>query len=55
MTAVRASDAGKSVVEDTAVKIAVNKLSHIGSKKSVLPLKPILIGLLECLEIFPVK
>ena len=50
MAAVRASDAGKSVVEDTALQIPINNLSHIGSKKPILPLKPILIDLLECLE-----
>jgi len=50
VTAVLTSDPGKSVMEDTTVQIMVNNLSHIGSKKPVRPLKPILIDLLECLE-----
>jgi hypothetical protein len=47
MTAVFASYAGKTIVQDSAIQITVNHLPNIRTIKSILPLKPVLIDLLE--------
>jgi hypothetical protein len=50
MTTLFASDAGKPVVEVTAVEIPVNHLPDIGTEKPILFFKPLFIHLSECLE-----
>ncbi len=39
-----------AIVQDTAIKIAVNDLSHIGPKKAILLSKTLIIDLLKCLK-----
>jgi hypothetical protein len=48
--AVLAFDAGEAVVEDTAIKIAVNHLLHIRTEEAVLGGEALVVGLLESLE-----
>ena len=55
MAAVSTFHTSKPIVQDTAIKIPVNNLSHITPEKAILPFKALFIGLLKSLEIYPVK
>ena len=50
MVAILAFNTSKAIVKDTAIKIAVNDLSHIGSEKAILLGKTLIIDLLKRLE-----
>jgi len=47
IVALFASDPGKSIAQDTAVKVAVDDPHHIGPKKAIALIEPLLINLLE--------
>ena len=40
----------KAIVQDTAIKIAIDHLSHIRSEKAILPFKALFIDLLKCFK-----
>jgi len=50
VAALLASDAGKSIMEVTAVEIPVNDLLDIRTEKAIPFFKPLLVDLSECLE-----
>ena len=50
-----ASDTCKAIMEDAAIKEAINDLSHIRPEKTILSFKAIIIDLFKCFEIYPVK
>jgi hypothetical protein len=43
-------DPCKAIVQDAAIKIAINNLFHIGPKKAILLGKALIIDLLQCLK-----
>ena len=49
MTAFSTSNSCKSVMQDTAIKITIDNLSHIRPEKAILSFKALLIALLESL------
>jgi hypothetical protein len=49
MTAFSTSNSCKSVMQDTAIKITIDDLSHIRPEKAILSLKALLIDLFESL------
>jgi len=49
MTAFSTSNSCKSVMQDTAIKITIDNLSHIRPEKAILSFKALLIDLLESL------
>ena len=51
VTAVPALDAGKTIVEDATIKIAVDHLFHISTEESVLGGKALVIDLLKFLKV----
>ena len=51
MATVPAPNTGKAVMEDAAIKIAINDLSHIGPKKAILLGKALIIDLLQRLKV----
>jgi hypothetical protein len=50
MTAVFAPNTGKAIVQNPTVQVTVNYLLDIRTVKAILPLKPVLINLLERLK-----
>ena len=50
MTAIAASDPGKAVMQDAAIDVAVDDLSHIGPEKAIFFSKTLIIDLLKRLE-----
>jgi hypothetical protein len=50
MAAVLASDPGKAVMQNSTIQVTVNHLLYIGTEEPVLPLKLLLINLLELLK-----
>ncbi|MBA7665478.1 hypothetical protein ES703_73548 [subsurface metagenome] len=55
MSTVLTSYSCKSVMQDTAIKITIDNLSHIRPEKAILSFKALLICLLKSLKIYPVK
>jgi hypothetical protein len=51
MSTVLTSYSCKSVMQDTAIKITIDNLSHIRPEKAILSFKALLIELFKCLEI----
>ena len=51
MPTVPTSDAGKAIMQDTTIEIAINNLFHIGPKKAILFGKMIVINLLKSVKI----
>jgi len=47
MVTVLTFDTGKAVVQDAAIKIAVNDLPHVGPKKAILFGKAIIVNLFQ--------
>ena len=50
MAAFAASDPGKAVMQDAAIEVAVDDLSHIGPEKAIFFSKTLIIDLLKRLE-----
>ncbi len=50
MAAIATPDTCKAIVQDAAIKIAINNLFHIGPKKAILLGKALIIDLLQCLK-----
>jgi len=50
MTTFPTSDPGKAIVQDAAIEIAVNDLSHIRAKEAILIGKALIIDLLQRFE-----
>jgi hypothetical protein len=48
--AVSTFDTSKAIVQDTAIKIAIDHLSHIRSEKAILPFKALFIDLFKSLK-----
>ena len=55
MATVLTSYSCKSVMQDTAIKITIDNLSHIRPEKAILSFKALLIGLLKSGKIHPDK
>jgi len=52
MATIFTSDTGKSIMEITAIKVAINNLSHIGTEESILSFKVLFIDLFKCIFLF---
>ena len=50
MAAIATPDTCKAIVQDAAIKIAIDDLSDIGPKKAILLGKALIIGLFQCLK-----
>jgi hypothetical protein len=44
------SDTCKTIMKDTAIKIALYNVFHIGTEKAILLCEPVIMNLLQCLE-----
>ena len=51
MTAVFTSYAGKAIVRDAAIEVAIDNLPYIGSKKAILLGKALIMHLLQRLKV----
>lgn len=55
MSTVLTSYSCKSVMQDTAIKITIDNLSHIRPEKAILSFKALFIDLFKCFKTCPVK
>ena len=46
-----AFNTGKAIMEDSAVEITINDLSHVGSEKAILLGEALVIDLFQCFKI----